>query len=228
MEKLAEYLVDKKGLKKIACFYKNDAYGQTGLNGIRLALEKRSLELVATGSYERNTLAVKSALLDIRKAKPDAVVMAGTYQPCAEFIRTAGKIGMKDTVFCNMSFVGTDALLKEVGDAGEGCVISQVVSFPWDDSVALVKEYHDALKSYAPDSEPGFVSLEGYMTAKLFCMILGGLKDITRENFIREIETVKTFDMGGIAAQFGTSDHQGMDSVFLTVIKDGVIKPLND
>lgn len=228
MEKLAEYLADKKGFKKIACFYQNDAYGQTGLDGIRIALEKRSLKLAAAGSYERNTLAVKSALLDIRKAKPDAVVMAGTYQPCAEFIRTAGKIGMKDTVFCNMSFVGTEALLKELGAAGEGCVISQVVSFPWDDSISLVKEYHEALKSYAPDSELGFVSLEGYMTAKLFCMILSGLKDITRENFIREIETVKTFDLGGITAQFDSLDHQGMDSVFLTVIKDGVIKPLDN
>jgi len=227
MEKLAEYLADKKGLKKIACFYQNDAYGQTGLNGIRLALEKRSLELVATGTYERNTLAVKSALLAIRKAKPDAVVMTGTYQPCAEFIRTARKIGMKDTIFCNISFVGTDALLKEVGDAGEGSIISQVVSFPWGDSIALVKEYHDALKNYAPDSAPGFVSLEGYMTAKLFCMILSGLKDITRENFIREIETVKTFDLGGIVAQFDTADHQGMNSVFLTIIKDGAIKPLD-
>jgi len=204
MEKLAEYLVDKKGLKKIACFYQNDAYGLTGLNGIRLALEKRSLQLAAAGSYERNTLAVKSSLLAIRKANPDAIVMTGTYQPCAEFIKTARKIGMKDTIFCNISFVGTDALLKEVGDAGEGCIISQVVSFPWDDSIALVKEYHDALKNYAPDSAPGFVSMEGYMIAKLFCMILSGLKDISRENFIKEIETVKTFDLGGIVAQFDT------------------------
>jgi len=227
MEKLAEYLVDKKGLKKIACFYQNDAYGLTGLNGIRLALEKRSLQLAATGSYERNTLAVKSSLLAIRKATPDAIVMTGTYQPCAEFIRTARKIGMKETIFCNISFVGTDALLKEVGNDGEGCIISQVVSFPWDDSIALVKEYHDALKNYAPDSAPGFVSMEGYMTAKLFCMILSGLKDISRENFIREIETVKTFDLGGIVAQFDTSDHQGMNSVFLTIIKDGAIKPLD-
>lgn len=227
MEKLASYLVDNKKLKKIACFYQNDGYGQAGLSGIEAALKKRSLELVATGNYERNTVAVKSALLKIRGSNPEAIVMVGAYKPCAEFIKLALSLGMKDTVYCNISFVGTDALLKELGDKGEGCIISQVVTFPQDESVELVKEYHVAMGKFQPAATTGFISLEGYMAGKLFCMVAEKVKgDLTRENFIKTLEEIRNFDLGRVKLSFGPDDHQGMDEVFLTIIKDKAIRPL--
>ncbi len=227
MEKLAQYLVDEKGLKKIACFYQNDGYGQAGLSGIKIALQKRGMELAALGTYERNTVAVKGGLLKIRRAKPDAVIMVGAYKPCAEFIKLAKKVGMKDTIYCNISFVGTDALKNELGSAGEGAIISQVVRFPWDESVALVREYQQAMKAYQPNAKIGFVSLEGYMVGKLFCMVadsVGG--DLNRDNFLAAVAKGGTFDLGGVQLKFGANDHQGMDEVFLTTIQDGAIKPL--
>ncbi|MDY6950419.1 MAG: ABC transporter substrate-binding protein [Thermodesulfobacteriota bacterium] len=227
MERLAQYLVDQKGLKKVACFYQNDSYGQAGLNGIKQALERRQMELVATGTYERNTVAIKGGLLNIRKAKPDAVVMVGAYKPCAEFIKLAKKVGMKEVIYCNISFVGTGSLKKELGAAGEGCIISQVVSFPYDESILLVAEYNDAIKKHQPGAAPGFVSLEGYMVGKLFCMAAEAVKgELTREGLIRAISDTGTFDLGGVVLTYGPNDHQGMDQVFLTVIKGGQIKPL--
>ena len=232
MEKLAEYLIDKQSLDKIACFYQNDGYGQAGLDGINKALKKRSvkgkntIKLVATGSYERNTSAVKGGLLKIRRAKPQAVVMVGAYEPCSKFIKLAKKYGLEDSVFCNISFVGTKALLKELGKEGEGCIISQVVNFPWDDSAPIVKEYQEAMKKYAPYKEIGFISLEGYMSAKFLCKTLAELKTINRENLITQVEKTKEFDLGGLSLKFGPEDHQGEDQVFLTNIKNGEIKPL--
>jgi ABC-type branched-subunit amino acid transport system substrate-binding protein len=229
MEKLAQYLVDTKKLTKIACFYQNDGYGQAGLSGIKIALEKRNLTLVAEGTYERNTVAVKGGLLKIRSSRPDAVVMVGAYKPCAEFIKLAKRMGLKDTVYCNISFVGTEALRKELGDAGEGCIISQVVKYPWDESVPLVREYSEAMKKYQPGTPTGFVSLEGYMVAKLFCEVARKTgDDLTRENFIKTVGRTKTFDLGGVVLNFGPEDHQGMNDVFLTVIRGGEIQPLGN
>ncbi len=229
MERLAEYLVDEKGLSKVACFYQDDGYGQVGLAGISKAMEKRGLKLVATGTYERNTLAVKGALLAIRKAKPDAVVMVGAYAPCAAFIKQAKKVGMSGAVFCNISFVGTEALRKELGSAGEGCIISQVVVFPWDESIPLVAEYTAAMKKHQPDSAVGFVSFEGYMVGKLFCMIAGNAEgELTRASFMASAEKTGKFDLGGIVLKYGPEDHQGMDEIFLTIIKDGKIRPLGE
>ncbi len=228
MERLAKYLVDEKGLTKIACFYQNDGYGQAGLSGIELALERRGMELAGTGTYERNTVAVKSGLLQIRKASPEAVIMVGAYKPCAEMIKLAKRSGMKDTVFCNISFVGTKALLSELGEAGEGCIISQVVNFPWDESVPLVKEYQASMKKHLPEASTGFVSLEGYMVGKLFCEALSKTEgEVTPAAVLSTINRVSKWDLGGVHMEFTETDRQGMDEVFLTVIKGGEIQPLN-
>jgi len=172
-------------------------------------------------------VAIKSGLLRIKRGNPDAVVMVGAYKPCAEFIKLAKKVGMKDTLYCNISFVGTEALMKELGDAGEGCIISQVVKFPWDRSVPLVKEYQTAMKKYQPDTKVCFVALEGYMAGKFFSMVAKNIKvGLTRESFIKAIDSIRIFNLGGVELQYGPNDHQGMDEVFLTVIKGGKIKPL--
>ena len=227
MERLAQYLVDEMGFSKIACFYQNDGYGQVGLAGITSALKKRNMELVATGTYERNTTAVKSGLLQVRKAKPEAVVMVGAYKPCAEFIKLAKKAGMKDTVYCNISFVGTKALKEALGKDGEGCIISQVVNFPWNAELPLVKEYQEAMKKYQPDQEFDFVSLEGYMVGKLFGMIASQVNgELTRDKFMAVAETKGSFDLGGVTLKYGPGDHQGMDQIFLTSIVNGEIRPL--
>jgi hypothetical protein len=59
--------------------YQDDAFGQAGLAGVKRALDKRKMELAAEGTFERNTVAVKGALLAVRRAKPDAVIMIAPY-----------------------------------------------------------------------------------------------------------------------------------------------------
>jgi ABC-type branched-subunit amino acid transport system substrate-binding protein len=192
------------------------------------ALNKRGMELAAEGTYERNTTAVKTALLSIRKAKPEAVVMVGAYKPCAEFIKLAHRVKM-EAVFVNISFVGSNALAKELGKDGEGVVVTQVVPLPTDTSLPLVAQYHAALKAADPKAEPGFVSLEGYMVGKLVIQALEKTGDlVTRAGLLAAIREVGTFDLGGVTLSYGPNDNQGMDKVFLTVIQaDGSYKQVD-
>ncbi|MEP2705131.1 MAG: ABC transporter substrate-binding protein [Roseibium sp.] len=223
-----QHLHDDLKLDKIAILYQDDGFGRVGLAGVNAALEKRGMSLVAEGTYQRNTTAVKSALLEIRKAKPQAVVMVGAYKPIAEFIKLARKVKM-DAKFVNISFVGSKALSAELGDAGEGVIVSQVVPFPWDDSIPMVKAYQAALKAIDPAAEPGFVTLEGYVVGKLAVMGLENAgKDVTRENFLNAFWSTGAFDLGGVTLTFGPGDSQGMDDVFMTSIqKDGSFAPIN-
>ena len=161
-----EHLTSDLGFSRIAILYQDDSFGRAGLKGVQQALEKRHMELVAEGTYKRNTTAVKRALLTIRKARPEAVVLVGAYKPCAEFIKLAQRIDMK-AVFVTISFVGSKALSQELGAAGEGVIVTQVVPLPEDTSNALVARYQRALSASNSDTEPGFVSLEGYMVGRL-------------------------------------------------------------
>jgi len=227
-ESWIEHLTADLNVKRIAILYQDDSFGRAGLSGVQKAMQKRSMELVAEGTYERNTTAVKMSVLAIRKADPEAVVMVGAYKPCAEFIKLARKLGMK-SMFINISFVGSNALAKELGADGEGVVISQVVPFPEDTGLPLVAHYHAAMKAMDPSAEPGFVSLEGYMVGSLIVQVLRKTQgELTREGFLSTLTTVGTFDLGGVSLTFGPGDNQGMDSVFLTAIfADGSIKPID-
>ena len=72
-EAMVERLTKDLGATKIAIMYQDDAFGQAGLAGVKRALDKRQMQLAGEGTFERNTVAVKSALLSIKKADPDAV-----------------------------------------------------------------------------------------------------------------------------------------------------------
>ncbi len=225
MEKLASYLVDEIKLSRIACFFQNDSYGFAGLKGIEIALEKRGMSLVAKGSYERNTVAVMGAMRDIFKEKPEAVILVGAYSACAEFIKLSKTKIEDEVIFCNISFVGTESLRESLGGYGADVIVSQVVPYPYDTDIALIKEYNMAMAKYQHDASISFTSLEGYIAGKLFGRIAQSVEgELTREKFINSMEDVGRFDLGGLVLEFGEDDHQGLDEIYLTYIYPDVKK----
>ncbi|MFK7893038.1 MAG: ABC transporter substrate-binding protein [Granulosicoccus sp.] len=214
------HLTEDLQSKRIAILYQDDSFGRAGLSGVQKALDKRGLELVAEGTYKRNSVAVKGALLKIRKAKPDAVVMVGSYKPIAAFVKLARRLRL-DSEFVTISFVGSKALAKELGSKGAGVVVTQVVPFHEDSSIRLVHDYHSALAQFDPTAESGFVSLEGYLVGRLFIDALDKAgSDLSREQFMALFQKVVEFDFGGVNLAYGPGDNQGMDRVYLSVLQE--------
>jgi branched-chain amino acid transport system substrate-binding protein len=227
-EAWVRHLTEDLKVNKIAIFYQDDAYGRAGLSGFEKAMKKRGLPIVAEGTYERNTTAIKTALLALRKAQPEAVVMVGAYQPSAEFIKLARKIEF-NPVFVNISFVGASALAKALGSEGAGVIVSQVVPFPWDASVKVIADYQAAITARDPKAAPEFVSLEGYLVGRLAVAALERTgAEPTRAGLLRTIKESGTFDIGGLQMTYGPSDNEGLDKVFMTVIQpDGSFKAVD-
>jgi branched-chain amino acid transport system substrate-binding protein len=227
-EAMVEHLTKDLGASRIAIMYQDDAFGQAGLAGVKKALDKRQMQLAGEGTFERNTVAVKTALLAIKKAEPHAVIMISPYKPAAEFIKLAKQIKL-DVTFVNISFVGSDALAKELGPVGAGVVITQVVPFPKDAAIPVVGRYQASLKASAPDAQPGFVSLEGYLVGRAIIAALEKVNgDPTRQALIEAVQKIGTFDLGGFKLTYGPSNNRGSDQVFLTVIQpDGSFKAVD-
>jgi len=221
------HLTEDLKIKKIAIFYQDDAFGRSGFDGVKKALDKRGMQLGGEATYERNTVAVKSALLTLKRAEPEAVVMVGAYKPCAEFIKLARKVEF-NPVFVNISFVGATALAKELGPDGKGVIISQVVPFPWDASLKIVADYQAALKALDGKLEPEFVSLEGYLAGRLTVAALAKAGDNpTHERLLEIIRSTGKFDISGLVMTFGPTRNEGLDQVFLTVLQpDGSFKAI--
>ena len=127
-----------------------------------------------------------------------------------------------------VSFVGSNALARELGEHGEGVYVTQVVPFPQDDSVPIVAEYLEALAKYYPDEVPGFVSLEGYIAGRFVIEVVERCgRDIDRTCFLQHIRDGQIIDLGSFELQFGQDDSQGSNEVFLTVIgADGEYQPI--
>jgi len=87
-----EHLTNDLGITRIAILYQDDAFGLAGLAGVKKAMAKRNISLVGEGTFKRNTTAIKSALLEIMKGQPQAVVTVGPYKPIAEFIKLARQL----------------------------------------------------------------------------------------------------------------------------------------
>ena len=214
-------------ITRIGIFYQDDSYGRAGLEGVRRGLDAHGLTLAAEVDYPRNTESVKVPLLDLRRFEPEAVIIIGAYQPAATLIRWARRLNF-NPCFVNISFVGASALAEELGAAGEGVYITQVVPFPGDGSVPVVASYQQALSAIAPESEPGFVSLEGYLAGRL---VAEGLRrsgaQTTPASFLETLRQTPTIELGGFELGYGPTDNQGSDRVFLTVIdRNGEVKPV--
>ena len=225
-EVMVERLTADRGVDRIAIFYQDDAFGRAGLAGTERALQKRSMQLVSTGTFERNTVNVTEALGAIRKGSPQAIIMIGPYRPCAAFIRQCRDSGFEPTFF-NISFVGSDALAAELGTKGAGVLVTQVVPFPHDASFPVVAAYRLALRGALPNAQPGFVSLEGYLVGRT---VLAALQEVdgepTRAALMKKL-TDGSYDFGGFSLTFGPDDNQGSDAVYLTVIgPDGKFQPI--
>ncbi len=211
------------GLKKIAVFYQNDAYGKAGLDGVTLALAAQNLKPVALATVERNSVDVAAAVATINAAAPDAVVQISAYKSCAAYIRAARKAGFGGT-FYNVSFVGTQALADELGKDGAGVVVSQVVPSPYNAARPIAREFVDAAKK-AGNVQPNFSSMEGYLAAKVFAEGLRRGGKPNRESLIVGLESINDQSFGGFAVTFSPTNHVASKFVELSMLTgDGRVR----
>jgi branched-chain amino acid transport system substrate-binding protein len=213
------------GQDRIAVFYQNDSYGKAGLEGVTRALARRNLKLAGSATVERNTTNVAQAVATLVPAAPHAVVQISAYKSCAAFVRAARKAGY-GAQFCNVSFVGTQALADELGADGRGVTISQVVPFPYSGSNGLTREFLAAVGKSGGKVKANYSSLEGYLAAKVFCE---GLKragrGASRDALVQGLESIQRADFGGFAVNFGPRSHVASGFVELSMLTgDGKVR----
>ena len=228
-EAMVKYLTEKLHFTRIGLFIQDDAYGSAGRTGVRKALEKRNMQVVAVGKYTRNTSDILPALNKLRAANPQAVIMVGAYAPSAVFIKQARKIGF-NPVFMNVSFVGTQQLAEALGQEGEGVYITQVMPPPHDTSLPLISAYQaDAASSTVPNvNTSSYGTLEGYINANVLVHIISATGPVlSRAAFISTSENLGQFNIKGLAFSFSPTNHQGSNRVYLTRIQSGTVVPVS-
>ena len=241
------------GRRRIAVFYQADAYGRSGWAGVRAALAQHGERIAGEATYRRGaqfTGTMRRQVEILQEAEPEAVICIGAYAACAAFARDAVDLGLRVPI-ANLSFVGSENMLELLTDGRVRedaerytslLVNSQVVPSYEDTSIPAVQEYRDFMQRYAPAVPAGlvtedyapfdhsFVSLEGFLDAKLMVEILRRLGDEpSRNDLERAVLTLRDFELGiSEKVSFAEDRRQGLRQVYYTVVDDGRFVALHD
>jgi len=223
----------KAGIRpqEIAFFTQDDAYGDAGYEGALAALESHGFHgggQLVRGRYTRNTVDVEEGVLAVLKSeiRPRAIIMVGTYAPCAKFIRIT-RPALPFTYFLNVSFVSGAALAVALDGESERVIVTEIVPHH-DSELPMCADYRRDYRRAFPEEPLGFVSLEGYVVART---LVQGLRiagtDVTRESLVDAIESIQELDSGlGVPVRFSATEHQGCHAVWPMMRIDGEIVPV--
>ena len=209
------------GSSQIAVMYQDDAFGQSGLEGIQGALASKGLKPVAAASYPKNTDDVALAVKTILAAKPQAVCLISVTRSSAAFIKQYRAAGGLAQIF-SISVVNI-AQLSELAGRGavRGLGITQVMPYPFQPRLPLVSEYLDQLKlpTQHPARRPDYTSFEAYVAARV---LIEGLKragpKASSKTMLDALEGLGKFNLSGYALQFGPNRREGSRFVETTVL----------
>lgn len=193
LEHLIGYL-KSKNIKNIAIFYQNDDFGEEGYISSLEIIKNEKLNLTSIGSYKRNTLAIEHAFHEIKQSNPEAIIMIGAYKANSFFIQKAKKDAtFKDTIFCNISFSDANSIINELkasNSSMQNIIFSQVVPNYDDKNLKIVQEYQEIMKKYAPNSNLGFVSFEGFLASKVLVdAIKRSQTNLTKNEFLKALKS---------------------------------------
>ena len=218
----AEHMVQQLttlGMNRIAVMYQDDGFGKAGLLGVTNALDKRKLKLAASAGYERNTDKVEEAVKKIKASDAQAIIMVSVNKSTAAFMKLYRESGGGAQMY-NISVVDPAELVKLAGlKNAHGLGISQVVPYPYMASMPVVREYQSLLKKYAPKELVNYTSFEEFVGAKVLVEALRRAgPNPTRAKVVKALESMDSYDTGGITVGYSAGNRIGSRYVEVTVI----------
>jgi ABC-type branched-subunit amino acid transport system substrate-binding protein len=208
-------------VERIGLIYLDNGFGREVRKTALEAAKANQMEVVAEAAHKEDMSDVAEAVQKVAKAAPSAVLMLTLAGPAPKVIDAYLKTGVATQMFA-LSIVASDSLYKALGERARGVIVTQIVPFPWDRNIPLVREYQDTLRAKGvTDYSP--TGMEGFLCAKALVLGLQGAgRKPTREGLIQAYENMRAVDIGGVKLAYSPTDHNGSDYVEITMIsKEG-------
>lgn len=216
MEELVKHLTTL-GIKKIGIAYQNNAFGKEVLAAATDAMARRNLKPVLAVSVENNASDAATASEKLLATDPEALLLGIAGKPTIEFIKATNQ-RRKGTQMYALSVLATPSNLRALGSDGTGVAISQVVPFPINSTMPIVREYQQAM-SASGHTEFSHLSLEGYIDAKVTAEGLRRAgRTPTRAGLVSAMDAMRNYNLGGMEVSFGKGAASGSKFVELTLI----------
>jgi branched-chain amino acid transport system substrate-binding protein len=216
VNRLVEHL-STLGIQKISIAYQNNAFGKEVMTAANQAMERRKLKPLLAVSVENTGSDAAPAAEKIVASGPEAVLLALAGKPAIDVIKNISQRRRGMQMYA-LSVLATPANLRALSPDGTGVTIAQVVPYPSNATLPLVREYQQAMTA-AGFTEFSHLSLEGYINAKV---VAEGLRRAgsspTRASLVAALDAMRGYNLGGMEVAFGQGASSGSRFIELTMI----------
>ena len=208
------------GFKRIGMIHVDDTFGKDALQGFERAMAERKLKPAAIISFNRARPDIDAAAVAAIQATPDAVLIIGSATSTVALIKAIRKRGNQMQIM-TLSNNSSQAFVRSLGKDGYGIIVSQVSPAPDLVTTRLGQEFQEDAK--VTGATVSYAAMEGFISAKV---LVEGLRragrHLTREGFIKALESIHGEDLGGVMIGYSEDDHTGSEFVEMTMIgRDG-------
>ena len=222
---LAEYAVKGLGAKRVAIIVHDDDYGKANLAASKAVVERLGGTVVAQERIPPNITDITAPVLNIRAAKPDAILSGAYPAPAVLLAQKYGEFGMSNIPLmqANQGIPTPSVYAKNVGNPEALKNLYHTWAFNDISDAAIKARWTGMYKKHFPDREPGPFMVTGLPSVLSVVDTLQRMgREVSREKFVDTMEKLdlKTDTMTG-PLQFAPGRRDALRSV-VVVKYDGV------
>ena len=218
---LVDYAVNELGKTRIGVIYQNDDFGESGLVGAQVALEKHGLNVVEAVSVEVPDTDLSSHAVRLRESGAEAVLMWLTPRHATIIVGAIGRLGYEPQWLASSVLADTELMYDLTEGAWEGAIFAAIGELA-NSTHPLIEEYREASARIAPEERAGEFFLSGFRYAE---PLVEGLRragrDLTAETLVTALESFNGFQGIGPPLTFNSDTRQGTRAAFLARSIDG-------
>ncbi len=217
------YLVDfahRSGLKKIALYVQDDAFGRSYLSVAQDALKARNLSPTVEIIFAPDAPNYDAKAKKLIAESVDAVVMLANVVHSTELIKSV-KAHSGNPYFLNLAGQANGAFVKALQGHSALAAFAAFTPSPWSENAPVAKEYRDAWQRTAHDQNYSFLTFEAYLNAKMLSVALDRMAKgtvVTRTRLADSIATMRDADLGGMAVGYSAGRRDASRLVDLAVL----------
>ena len=219
-----KYFIKEKGMQRPCAVYQDTEYGQETYEAALDQSKAMGLELVAASAHKPTENEFTAAILRLRNAGCDLVLMGTVVRDTILILETARKMGWDDVAWVGNNAAYNQAVADQESGAAEGyyAFVHMAMIYrdnPRSDVVAAWWDKYIEKFGRAPE----YIAFEAYRNADL---VVKGLenagRDLTVDSLIAGLEAIEDYeDIFGYRLSFGPNDHKGVSESTLSQIRDG-------
>lgn len=207
------------GIQRIAVFHTEDSYGKSIFAEFSEILKKRDLPLAGVASTPARDGNMAAAAKELASHRPEAIVVAAAGVNFTRFHSAYREQKLGSPQYYGLATVDPSFLATELGAAGRGIILTQLMPSVRNTTLRVVREYREALAKMRPGAEPSVLGLDAFVNAKIFVEGLRRAgKNPTCASLISALERMGHYDAGGYIVNYAPDNHNGSRFVDIAIV----------